>query len=253
MITNSDPSRDRRLSAYGAPRGRKSRTADCNKCVIMSSLRGAGVRVSTIQAICDSMWLNRVQRRQILYSEGNGATHLYAIRSGKVKLLKSDASGRPRVTAVLQSGDLFGFEAIFGEAYGSFAEALTDCELCLASADQLKRLVADVPQIATDLARYLHEQLSRTRARQVAVTATGASAKMAGFLLHSLTWDDETGEDEPTVARDLTLSDIGGILGMSPETACRVLSNLKASGIVETRPTGILIRDVDSLRRMARL
>jgi CRP/FNR family transcriptional regulator len=199
------------------------------------------------------MWLNRVQRRQILYSEGNGATHLYAIRSGKVKLLKSDASGRSRVTAVLESGDLFGFEAIFDESYDSFAEALTDCELCLASADQLKRLVADVPQIATDLARYLHIQLSRTRDRQMAVTATGASAKMAGFLLHSLTWNDETGDHDSTVACDLTLSDLGGILGMSPETACRVLSNLKASGIVETRPTGIVVRDVDSLRRMARI
>jgi CRP/FNR family transcriptional regulator len=198
----------------------------------MSSLREAGVGSSTIQAICQSMWLNRAQRKQLLYCEGNGATHLYAIRSGKVKLLNSDTSGRTRVTAILESGDLFGFEAIFDYAYDSFAEALTDCELCLASADQLKRLVAEVPSIATDLARYLHHQLSRTRERQMVVTATGASAKVAGC--------------------DVTLGDLGAMLGLSPEAACRVLSSLKADGIVETRPAGILVRDVDSLRRMAR-
>lgn len=231
-------------------RGRKVRTADCARCVIMSSLRDAGVQASTIQTICESMWLNRARRRQILYSEGNGATHLYAIRSGKVKLLKIDAAGRQRVTGVLQSGDLFGFEAIFDEAYDSFAEALTDCELCLASADQLKRMIADVPQIATDLACYLHRQLTRTRARQVAVTATGATAKVAGFLLHSVEWSDDDGD--ATVARDLTLGDLGGILGISPETACRVLSDLKAGGVVETRPAGILVRDHDRLRRLAR-
>ena len=92
----------------------------------MSSLRDAGVQPSTIQAICSSMWLNRAQRKQILFSEGNGATHLYAIRSGKVKLYQADVSGRARVTAILESGDLFGFEAIFDDAYDSFAEAITD-------------------------------------------------------------------------------------------------------------------------------
>jgi CRP/FNR family transcriptional regulator len=201
------------------------------------------------------MWLNRAQRRQILYSEGNGATHLYAIRSGNVKILKADVSGRPRITAILRAGDLFGFEAIFDDAYDSFAEALTDCELCLASADQLKRLVADEPRIATDLARYLHHQLCRTRDRQAVVSATGATAKVAGYLLHSLEWDNEDakGDRDSIAARDLTLSDLGGILGISPETACRVLSNLKTNGIVETHPAGILVRDVDSLRRMARV
>ena len=251
MSTN--PTREGHHPGNGTRRGRKVRTSDCRNCLLLSSLRDGGVPASTIKAICDSMWLNRARRRQILYTEGNGATHLYAIRSGKVKLLKGDASGRTHVTAVLESGDLFGFEAIFEHEYGSCAEALTDCELCLASADQLKRLVAEVPRIATDLARYLHRQLSRARERQVAVTATGASAKMAGYLLHSLGGNDPSADDSLTVARDLTLSDLGGILGVSPETACRVLSNLKARGIVESDPPGIRVRDVDTLRRMARV
>lgn len=233
-------------------RGRKLRTADCRKCVIMASLRAAGVPPATIQASCEGMWLNRAQRRQLIYSEGNGATHLYAIRKGKVKILKADAYGRPRITAILGGGDLFGFEAIFDEQYDSFAEALTDCELCLASADHFKRLVADEPRIATDLARYLHHQLARTRDRQAAVTATGATAKLAGYLLHSLAWADRESDADLMVARDLSLADLGGILGISPETACRILSTLKAKCVVETHPAGILVRDIDKLRRMAR-
>lgn len=198
------------------------------------------------------MWLNRAKKTQVIYSEGNGATHLYAIRKGKVKILKVGVSGRPRLTAVLESGDLFGFEAIFDDRYTSFAEALTDCELCLASADYFKRLVANEPRIATDLARYLHYQLTRTRDRQVVVTATGATAKLAGYLLHSLEWTGAA-DDDNLAARDLSLADLGGILGISPETACRVLSNLKTERIVETRPAGILVRDIDGLRRVARV
>jgi CRP/FNR family transcriptional regulator len=218
----------------------------------MSSLREAQVRPATIHAICDSMWLNRARRGQILYCEGNGATHLYAIRTGRVKLLKTYASGRTRVAAILESGDMFGFEAVFDRAYEYQAEALTNCELCLASADQLKRMVADVPRIATDLARYLHHQLSRARDRQVALAATGASAKMAGYLLHSLACTEPDTGGPPQVAHDLTLKDLGGILGISPETACRVLSSLKAEGIVAQCADGIELRDVETLQRMAR-
>jgi CRP/FNR family transcriptional regulator len=251
MITQASSRTDRR-STRGAQRSRKVRTADCSKCVIMSSLRAAGVSSPTIQATCESMWLNRAQRKQVLYSEGNGATHLYAIRSGKVKIQKLDVSGRSSVTAILRAGDLFGFEAIFDDTYDSFAEALTDCELCLASADHLHRLIADEPRIATDLARYLHHQLSRTRDHQSVVTATGATAKLAGYLLHSLEWNDEKDDRGPMVAHDLTLGDLGGILGISAETACRVLSRLKTKGIVETHSAGILVRDIDRLRRLAR-
>jgi len=234
-----------------APRRRKVRTADCRNCLLMSSLRDGGVPASTVQAICDRMWLNQGRKNQILYAEGNGATHLYAIRSGKVKLSKIDPSGRIRVTALLSAGDLFGFEAIFDDAYGTGAEALTDCELCLASADQLTELMAKVPQVSRDLARYLHVQLSRTRERRMVVTATGAPAKLAGYLLHNLSRNGDEVERDPTVASDLTLTDLGGLLGMSPETACRVLSNLKSRGIVEMVPAGIRVCDLRRLRRVA--
>ena len=76
---------------------------------------------------------------------------------------------------------------------------------------------------------------------------------MAGYLLHSLAGNNGDDGHGPKVARDLSLNDLGGILGVTPETVCRVLSSLRASGIVETDPTGILVRDVDGLRRIARV
>ncbi len=239
-----------RFIQQGGPRRKKTRTADCNRCVIMSSLHAHGVAAPTIQAVCERMWLNRARRKQSIYVEGNGATHLYAIRSGKVKLTRARASGEVRITAVLVPGDLFGFEALFDEAYATSAEALTDCELCLASADDLAQLLKELPRVATDLARYLHGQLARARTRQATATATGAAAKMADYLLSSCGQDD-TLDDGMTVANDLTLADLGGILGISPETACRVLSTLKSRGIVETSTTEIRLRDVSRLRRIA--
>ena len=241
------------LRSQFAPRipGRKTRTSDCRNCVLLQGLRAAALPASMIHSICDRMWLNRVRQRQILYTEGNRSAHLYAIRSGRIKLVKLDASGREHVAAVLESGDLFGFEAVFDSAYTTGAEALTDAELCLASGDELKRLMAEVPGIAVDLTRYLHRQLCRTRELQAFLGVASASARLAGYILHVSSQNNST--DDVTVPDDLTLGDLGGILGLSPETVCRARSELKVRGIIEMHDSSIRIRDIDSLQRVAGL
>ena len=202
-----------------------------------------------MEAICQRMWLNRVRRRQILFAEGNRSTHLYAIREGKIKLVNVDAGGREHVMAVLESGDLFGFEAIFDSAYATDAEALTDGELCLAAGDELRELISRVPTMAIDFARYLHHQLCQAGARQRYLSASGARAKLAGYLLHQL---PEDGEGEGfVVPNDLTLRDLGGALGLAPETVCRTFSTLRATEVIETHPAGIRVRDVTTLRRLS--
>ena len=231
-----------------APRG-KTRTSDCRRCLLLHSLQDGGVPASTVHAICERMRLNRARRKQILYSEGNGATHLYALRSGRVKLVRVDAFGHAHVAALLSSGDLFGIEAIFDDTYGTGAETLTDCELCLCSSDQIVDLMAQVPRMATDLARYLHQQLARARDWQVVASAPSAQAKLAGYLLQRLPEGPDL--DGVRVARDLKLQDLGGILGISGETVCRALTDLRTRGIVETGASGIRVLDVEALRQLA--
>jgi CRP-like cAMP-binding protein len=211
------------------------------------------------------MWLNRVRKRQVLYTEGNRATYLHAVRSGSIKLVKVDATGREHVTTVLGPGDLFGFEALFDPCYATGAEALTDAEICLASGEELRERMAELPGFAVDMARYLHHQLRRTRERHACLTAVGAPAKLAAYLLQELPDPRDGGEAEPRpqngnggaavgqppLFRDLTLKDLGGILGLSPETVCRALGTLRDRGLIETRDSGIRVRDAASLRRVA--
>lgn len=229
----------------------KSRTADCRRCVIWNSLHAADLPDRTIRAICDRMWLNRARRHQVLFAEGNRATYLYAVRSGRVKLTRVEEEGREHVTAILESGDLFGFEAVFGAAYGAGAEAMADAELCLASGVELRELMREVPEVAVDLARYLHHQLERSRRRLTYLTAVGARAKLAGYLLHEILANGAAESEDPALPRDLTLRELGGILGLSPETVCRALKSLEASAAIEAGGSVLRIRDLSALRRLA--
>lgn len=111
-----------------ARRGRKVRTSDCRKCFLLQSFRNAGLPATTVDALCEQMWLNRVRRRQIVYVDGNRATHLYAIRSGKVKLVRPVAGGREHVTEVLETGDAGAQRVDFTTALRPYSSGTPDGE-----------------------------------------------------------------------------------------------------------------------------
>lgn len=219
---------------------------ECRNCI--RRLVDGGLPAALGEALCRRMWRQYMRRGQVLYVEGNRATHFYAVHSGRVKLVVGDQRGREHITAIMESGDLFGFESLFDEVYEISAETLTDGELCVGDGDRVRELVDQTPAIAIDLARYLHRQLRRTRARQAFLGASSAHAKVAGYIVQRLGTDGR-GPAEPRIPHDLTLNELGGMLGLSPETVCRTLGKLKAAGTIELDADSIRIRVLADLHR----
>ena len=229
--------------------GRKPRTSDCASCVILAGLREVGLPASTVGQLCQRLWLTRARRRQILFLEGNRATHVFALRKGRVKLTKTDASGGEHIVAVLESGALFGVNAMFGRDHGTSAEALGEVELCVGSKQEVEALLAEAPLFGVSLARYLQDPLDEARARQACLGTVGARARLAAWLLHEA---NKRGERRDEIPHDLTLADYGAVVGTSPETVCRVLRDLRERGVVEVLGSVIRILDPGRLRRFAK-
>jgi len=239
----------RQLPRSGVGPGRKVRTADCRNCKIWDGLIQAGLPTPAAQAICDRMRLHRARKGQTLYLEGNRAAYLYALRRGTVKVVKLDARGQEHVTTVLTSGALFGFEAAFDEVYTTGAEAHIESELCLVACEELRELMKELPGFAFDLSRCLYRRWVSTQQRLAYLANPGARARLAGYLLSRL--PDTDLEEPPRVPHELTLRELGGILGLSPETVCRTIGALRTEGVIEVRADQILIREPDALLQLA--
>jgi len=229
--------------------GPKPRTADCARCVILRGLQQAGLPASQMHHLCERFWLMRARRHQLLYLEGNRATHVYALRSGRVKLSKHTAAGREHIVSVLGSGALFGLAAVFGGSYEASAEALGDAVLCMGARDDMEALVGEVPSFGLTLAAHLATQLDDARIRQAGLGTVGTRARLATLLLHEATRD---GEERTSLPRDLTLADYGAMLGAAPETVCRSLGELRDRGVLEVDSDELRIVDIHRLRRIAR-
>jgi CRP/FNR family transcriptional regulator len=243
------PPREQRLASQLAGTGRKPRSSDCARCLVLRGLREAGLPSATIGSLCEQLWLTRAKKRQLLFLEGNRATHLFVLRSGRVKLSRHDSAGTEHIVEILESGDVFGAEAVFDLPYGVSAEAMNDVEVCVGTRREVEALLEVAPSFGMSLARYLLRRLNDVRARQACLGTVGARARLAAWLLHET---KRRGPDAQTTPHDLTLAEYGAILGTSPETVCRALKDLRQRGIVELRDGALRILDEGRLRRLAR-
>jgi CRP/FNR family transcriptional regulator len=186
--------------------------------------------------------------RQVIFHEGAAASGLYIVCHGVVKLYQSDRLGRDYILAMAEPGDVLGeMPSDEEECYAASAEAVTEVQLCFLPRARLGELLQQRPTMAVRLVAALSKALAAARRRARDLALKGAESRLAG-LLEQLA----NGDGEPRVSQGYSRREIAEMIGVSPETAIRLLSRLKERGIVATEGRAILIRNPERLGRLAR-
>jgi CRP-like cAMP-binding protein len=192
------------------------------------------------------------RRNQILFFEGGSAQHLFALRSGLVKLVKSLANGKERIVQVLFPGEFFGLEALNATTYPMTAVILQDSEVCAASQEEFFAFLRSNTDIAMDMIRVLVSEVTQVRAQIADMSFKDARTRVATFLL-TLIAPSETGVGSGCSLRlPLSTQEIGEVLELSTETVSRTWSVLEREGLIEKRGRQLRVQDVGKLERTAR-
>ena len=161
-----------------------------------------------------------------LFNAGDAACNVFSIRRGFVKLWSIDCAGKCRIVRLLGPGDMAGLEALLQPAYGLSATAVTPCQLCMIPRDLLERLEDERPAIYRDIERRWHAQLERTDTLLLEVLTGPARQRVLKFLAHMA----ELAAPEPCPR--IRRLDMAAALDIAPETAARVIADLKKAGIL---------------------
>lgn len=223
-------------------------TAECERCPIHAGLLAARLDGDEMRRLCERLGLNRVRAGQVLFREGDRATHLYVVREGGIKLLRRDACGGEHVVALLGPGDLAGVEALFRGTCASTAEAVGDGAVCVASREEMDGLLRRAPDLAVELVRSTQTMLDRAFGQQACLGVVGSVSRVAAYLLHLAGGEDGAA----VVPNPITQAELGAIVGVSAETACRALTRLRERGLIEVGNEEIRIEDRMGLLRAVR-
>lgn len=182
--------------------------------------------------------------KRALYREGDQAEALYALRRGSVKLLRKDENGKPRVVRLLGAGSALGLEAVIHGVYRHSAVAVEPLEFARVPGTVLRQLQSAGPGFVEALARHWQAHLDEADSLMVSVGAGAAEQRLARLLL-KLAPSHDGGR-----CVSLPRSDLGSLLGVSMETASRLMARFRRLGLIR-RAGGQLLCDTAGLRQVA--
>jgi CRP/FNR family transcriptional regulator, nitrogen fixation regulation protein len=177
----------------------------------------------------------RFSRNQEIYGQGQSGG--YMVVSGTVRVSKLRTDGRRHIAEFCFSGDAFGIENAAEHNFS--AEAVEDVTVMRYPRAATERLIEEIPAVARLFRDMTLKSLAAAQGRLLILGRMTAIERVVSFLLEL----SERNDDEKHVELPMCRCDIGDYLGLTIETVCRVLSDLKRRGVIEVSPHSITLLD----------
>jgi CRP/FNR family transcriptional regulator len=188
--------------------------------------------------------------RQIVFSEGGPVAGLHLVCQGQVKLFCSDRFGREHVLSLAGPGAVLGEMPRAADAtYTSSAEATVESQLCLLPRERLAPFLARHPSVAWRLVTALGGELAGARRKLRDLALKNAESRLAGWLVELA--HATGGLAQRRVEISFSRREIAEMIGISTETAIRLLGRLRDRGVIEIELHAFVVRDPDRLLRIA--
>jgi len=220
--------------------------ADCESCAIRDSVLFVGLRQPQFEQIHNQIDQYVLPPHALLYRAGDDAERLFTIRHGLVKLVQYLPDGDQRIVRLLRATDVTGLEALLGQGYQHDAIVMTETEVCALPAQLVLRLAQDNPTLHQELMHRWQKALVNADAWITELATGSARQRVARLVLRLLSAGDCHGECEL-----FSREDMGAMLGITTETASRVVAEFKRQGLLSEITPNKVRMDVERLRQVS--
>jgi len=213
----------------------------CEKCGIRELVLFADLAGDDFNAIhfpIEDLW---VPVGAALFQPGQAASHLFTVREGLFKLEQYLPDGNRRIVSLLGKGDVVGLDAIVAETYDHAAIALQSAQVCRIPKDVITRLS---PKLHRQLMNKWHDALRRSHECTRELSTGSARQRMARLFL---TLAAPGSQHCQLFGRE----DVGALLGITTETASRIVAELKRTKAVWEVAPNLFERDLAALEAIA--
>ena len=188
--------------------------------------------------------MTSVKKGKIFYRPEDTGEIIFILKKGAVQLYRISPEGKKLVIYTLRDGAMFGEMSLLGQRlHNTFAEAITDCTICVMNRDDIERLVMERPQVALRILEITGNRLRETEEQLEALAFKSIPSRLAALLSRLAGDGDEVA--------GLTHQDLAEMIGTYRETTTQTLNDMKAQGMLEIGRRRITIRDKAALREIA--
>ena len=189
--------------------------------------------------------MTTVRKGKIFYRPEDEGEAIFILKKGTVQLYRISPEGKKLIIYTIGDGTLFGEMSLLGQRmHNTFAEAITDCTICVMSRHDLERMVLTRPQVGLRILEITGIRLRETEEQLEALAFKSIPSRLAALLLR------RAGDGNEVVG--LAHQDLAEMIGTYRETTTQTLNDMKAEGILEIGRRRITILDKEALAAIAR-
>jgi CRP-like cAMP-binding protein len=194
----------------------------------------------------------KFDRGQYLFWEGDPADRMYVIKAGRVKILKSSASGKEMVLEVMVPGQICGGNALFAETHRNGAQAVEPTVAYGLSHDSYSQLLTKYPEIARGIIKFLGAKLMDAHDVIISLVSSKVESRIASVIVRLCENHGTPTKDGILINIRLTRHDIADIVGSTVETTIRTISKFQKQGLLATVSGRLLVKNFDAFVEMMR-
>jgi CRP/FNR family transcriptional regulator, cyclic AMP receptor protein len=195
--------------------------------------------------------------REVVVTQGEPAQALFGIVHGRLKVVACGPDGRDTVLGIMSDGEIFGEVALLdGGLRSATCTALEPCELLVIDREPFMELLDGSPSIAVKLLHVLAQRLRRLSQRSEDAAFLDVPSRLARSLLDLAA---RFGERQRTpssgifITLRLSQQELGDLVGATRESVNKHLSDWTRQGILKLHDGRMVIADIESVRRLARV
>lgn len=190
-----------------------------------------------------------LRRKSLVWEPGDLSTSLFIVRSGIVKLSKSNEEGRELTLGFFTRDQLLGELGVVSDApHDTTAEAYEDVQLFRVPKDDFVRVMLRHPPLALRMIRLVGERRQRLENRVENLLFKSAHARLAALFL-DLAHDFGVRDSRGTIVNlKLTHKEIANLIGATRETVSFAILDLRRDGHIITEGKRVIIVDDHTLR-----
>jgi CRP/FNR family transcriptional regulator len=207
-----------------------------------------GLSESHLQEIKNIAVNKRLNKGELIFSEGDDGNGFFVVVDGQVKIFKLSSEGKEQILHILGAGEPFGQVAMFaGRSFPAYAEAIAKSHLLFFPRHAFIGLISGNPQLGMQMLAVLSMRLRQFTIQIENLSLKEVPGRLASYLIYLA--DEQEKADE--VNLPISKGQLASLLGTIPETLSRIFAKMSSQGLIEVSGGNIRLTDRNGLEELS--
>jgi CRP-like cAMP-binding protein/DNA-binding NarL/FixJ family response regulator len=215
----------------------------------LSNFIGEAKGLEGLNQLSEDRKVRAYKKKEVIFYEGDYAGAIYFVSSGKVRTYKINEDAKEYSVDLFGAGDFIGYLSILeGDEYKESAEAMEETEVLKIPKEDFTELLFKNRDVSNSFIKMLAHNVLEKEEKLLNLAYDSVRKRVADSLIDLKNKYNDTDADRFEIS--ISRNELASMVGTSPETVIRTLSDFKEERLIEIKGSKITIVKPNELENL---